>query len=76
MQTTYTIASANGSTEIVHTDSHADGSKVISKAVAYKDGTFKCFRFKNGKWANFSRGAMAAKRFGWAMNSANQYFAN
>jgi hypothetical protein len=68
---TYTIATEDGN--MVITNKFADRE---TKYVAYRDGYFKAFR-KNarGVWCNFSRGAMAAKRFGWNKKAADEYFA-
>ncbi len=77
MEITYNIASANGSIEVTRTDIHADGRNYITKAVRYADGSCKCFKkTAKGTWANYSRGAMAVKRFGWDLKFANEYLAN
>jgi hypothetical protein len=69
--TTYTIASENG--EMVITKKF-NGRE--TKYVAYRDGSFKAFsKNARGVWCNFSRGAMAAKRFGWEKKAADEYFA-
>lgn len=76
METTYTIASQNGSIAVTCTNVHADGRVVSSKYVANRDGSFNAFSLKSsGKWAKFSRGAMAAKRFGWMKQRAEEWFA-
>lgn len=75
METTYTIASEQGNIAVTCTNAHADGRVVSSKYVANRDGTFTAYRLKeSGKWANFSRGAMAAKRFGWVKQRAEEWF--
>jgi hypothetical protein len=68
---TYTVATENG--DMVITNKFGDQE---TKYVAYRDGTFKGFsKNARGVWRNFSRGAMAAKRFGWAKKAADEYFA-
>jgi len=68
---TYTVATENG--DMVITNKFGDKE---TKYVAYRDGTFKGFsKNARGVWCNFSRGAMAAKRFGWAKKAADEYFA-
>ena len=76
METTYTIASEQGDMTITRTDRHDAGFVVSSKFVAHKDGTFTSYSLKkSGKWAKFSWGEMAAKRFGLAKESADKFFA-
>lgn len=76
METTYTIASEQGDMTITQTCRHEAGFVVSSKYVAHKGGTFTAYSLKkSGKWAKFSWGEMAAKRFVWAKKSADQYFA-
>ena len=77
METTYSIASENGSIAIVQTNIHADGSFVSSKYVANRDGSFVSFtrNSRRTNWRKFSWGDMAAKRFGWAKESAEKYLA-
>lgn len=76
MEITYNIASEQGNIAITRTDNHGEGRFVEWKQVAMRDGSFVGYTRteRNTKWKKDSWGKMAAKRFAWAKEAAEQYF--